>query len=324
MKDKYQRLAIELFKSALNNKSARLIARQLEIRPHRVGDWLAGKTPIRASLYAFLLSKKGLNLEDIASAIVAPRVFPKQKASTTPTATQKNFIAPLLKEIRGERTLREVGDILRLKTPAAYNHWESARRDIPLHTFLEAIDQLSSRLHTFCEVIGFEKNLSKLGFPSHRKDFSEKFFTLPWTPTVFLALQTSRYESQLKHSSAKLARQLNLSIKKIDDALHILADLELVTFDGALYRHRKGQFYAPPTLSKSTLERLNLYWFSQSKELYSQPGLHKIEEHALSIESLEKIKTWVAELRERIREEVKTSTPETVAHIHWQVSDMLP
>jgi hypothetical protein len=320
----YQKLALALWNHATEGKNAVEIAGQLGSRAQRFREWERNPKAIRASVWCLLIKRQGISLLDLAAVIVAPRIAGGVSAPATATTARTKFVAPLLKLLRGERTLADAQKMFGLTTQGTFNHWEMGRRDIPLWRFIQAIDILATRLSSFCEALNFKENLANFGFRSSRTDFSTQFFSLPWTPTVFLALQTQRYLRQQRHDTKKLARQLNLTREQVEESLTVLADLELIIFDNKFYRTRKGQFYAPPTLTPATLDRLHSYWFGKSVDLLVQPGLHKIEEHALSRESLRKIITWVTELREKIREEVKRSEPETVVHIHWQIAEMIP
>jgi hypothetical protein len=316
----YQNLAIALWSHIAHQHD---VASLLGIRRETLERWSTGITPFRASVWCLLAQKTGKSLSSARAAVTAPKALAAFITPRTLLAMRRNYIGPLLKSLRRERSLHETAELLELGTWSTYHHWECGRRDLPFFRLLQAIDVLSSRLDVFCETFDFKTSLKKFGLRGHTPGFSENFFALPWTPTVYLILQSHAYLERRRHDSRWLAKQLGLSVEQVNQSLATLGDLGIVTFDGTTYTLRKGQFYAPPTLKPEKLRVLNDYWFSRSAELAQLPGFHKIEEHALSRELAAKIAIWISELRERIRLEVKKSEPETVVHLHWQVADLM-
>lgn len=320
----YNQLSIALWETLARDSDRSKLAHALGTQTRRLNSWAAGETAIRTSTWALLARKAGKSLPGLAAVLYAPRTPPVLPRPLSAQACRTSWIGPILRFLRGNRTLREVQQLLGLRAASTFYHWERGARDIPLSTFVQCIDQLGGRLGTFCEAFGYDGELGNFGIRAAKPNFSERFFSQPWVPTIFLAIQTLGYTGQKRHDRRRLARQLKLTEEQIEDGLKTLADLEIVKLEGNKYVARAGAFYAPPTLTAHTLKSLNEYWFGRSLDLIQQPGLHKIEEHALSRKSFEKIIGWVGELRERIRAEVETSEPETIVHIHWQVADMLP
>jgi hypothetical protein len=239
-------------------------------------------------------------------------------------AIRKNLSAPLLKKLRGDRTLIETAQILGLKTFSSYGHWENARRDIPLPAFLKAVDLLSGRLQAFCETSRFEKNLADYDLQG-KKDFALLFFKYPWVPTLFLALQITAPQKLGRSQLKSMLMKLGVDPKLLDEGLSVLLDLELIRWNQNEYEIRKGYFYSPPNLDAETLLRLNGFWFSKSLDLFlNAPGLHKLDQFTLPRASLPKISEWISELREKIRLESKMGDCEKVVHFQWQMAELIP
>ncbi len=229
-----------------------------------------------------------------------------------------DFVAKLLRRARGAKSLEEMTQELGLSNRSCLHHWETGARKVPLATLLHAIDIGTGRLQFVLDVFGIEIRPRMRELQGLRTQ--ERFFAQPWTPTVYLFLQVDRYRAWGVHSSARVARALGINSEEVDQSLRDLLDIGMIHTDGKKYAAVKGQHYLSPFLTSEVLQRLNRYWYSRSFQLTEYEGFHKIEEHALSHKSFEKIKGWVNELRERIRNEVKQSEPETLCHIHWQLA----
>lgn len=235
----------------------------------------------------------------------------------------RNVIGPLLRVIRRGHTIEQVCLLVGINTPVTYHYWEKGSRDIPFYVFLKIIDRLCGRLQFFCETIRFRTDLRTFGLKAFKPNLSEHFFKFPWTPTIYLFLLTAVYKAEATHSDEFVADKLSLTKSQVAESIKTLIDFEMIKFSGAKYEAFSGVFYTPPSLDKKSLEDLNHYWMTQAYEFMRFEGLHKIDQAAVSHESKMKIIGWVSELREKIRLEIATTTPETIVHMHWQVSDIL-
>lgn len=276
----------------------------------------------RARRFFANVKRAKISLAQLAEGLLKPTPFRLPALDLNESNLAKKFVGPIVKQMRRKHTLDECAKTLGLKSSVAFHYWEKGLRDMPLPIFLEFVDKFSDRLAVFCLSLGFKQDLKKYGLKSRTPDFYEKFFSTPWLPTLFLLIQIENYQKLSKHDDYYLAEKINLPVAQIRQGLKLLQSIGAIYFVGQHYQAHKGVFYTPPNIAPEHLAGLNNYWLGQSVALIKRPGLHKIEQASMSYESMEKIKGWVAELREKIRTEIKTTTPETVVHMHWQVADL--
>ena len=189
--------------------------------------------------------------------------------------------------------------------------------------FLKVIHLLEGRLYIFPEALGFFEDLKKYNISCPNPGLSEKFFKMPWVPTVFMCIQTNFYQKQPKSFHKDLAKLLSLSIDQLNEAIKVLSDLQMIQITDGFYKVRKGAYYAPASMKGSQIDKLYNYWFSRSSSFYYHyKGYQKLDQAAVSYESYCKIIGWVAELRDKIREEVRSSKSEMVIHMHWQIVNL--
>lgn len=277
----------------------------------------------RTSRWLWTLQESGISLRDLFTYMMKPKEQVLEEKLLNAEQVGAFLVGPVLRKFRGDRTISEVIEILKVRNKETYHYWETGQRDLPLSQFLKVVDLIGGRLQIFCEMIGFKKDLREFRLKSFKENLSGTFFKKPWTPTVYLLLHTEAYRNLPEHQDAFLSKQIGISLLQVQDSLADLADLEMIRYDGKRYIPFKGVFYTPPNLNPEVLNQLNSYWMNKSFELMSCQGLHKIEQAAVSFESRDKIVKWVGELREKIREEIKTTQPETVLHMQWQVADLL-
>lgn len=280
---------------------------------------------LRLSQFFSYLQKKDPTLKNVCDIILQPTFCSIHIDSYDKSFLLKKVISPLLLKKRGTNKILHVSNILQLKTQVTYHHWENGTRDMPFWIFLKWVDIYCHRLEVFLETLQVSVDLKTLGFSGfHKELFSDLFFSKPWIPTVYLALQTTEYLRNESHEDAFIAKSLDLTTDQVQQAIHVLCDLEMIKFDKSHFKTFKGIFYTPPNLATEKIDEINSYWMSRSYKLTSCDSLHKIQQAALSMESKRKIISWVHELREKIHNEIKTtSNPETVLHMHWQVTDLL-
>lgn len=281
---------------------------------------------LRTSVVLIELQREGMLLQEIVQAIFAPRALSElqrlPKIVTIPSL-QKKFMTPFLRALRKEATLAEVVKKLNLSTLSTYHHWEVGRRDIPFVYFLQAIDLLSGRLQAFLEVLPLFVDTKPF---SAKPELYKEFFSQPWIPSIFMALQLAKLKN-LKTTYRQadyLSRFLNISLQDSEETLDLLLRLSLVRLDGGRFVADPRQLYAIPSIPKEKIDLIHEHWFTQAASFLKRPGFHKVEQHATTHESKERIIQWVSELREKIRAEVKKSgDPETFIHINWQIVELM-
>lgn len=296
---------------------AKSVAEQLHLQDYET---------LRTSVVLIELQREGLRLQEIEQAIFAPRPLSGlqglPKMLTIP-ALQKRFMTPFLRALRGGETLAEVARKLNLSTLSTYHHWELGRRDIPFVYFLQAIELLSGRLQAFLEVLPIFVDSKPF---SAKPELYREFFGQPWIPSIFMALRLEKLKD-LKSTYRQadyLSRFLNISLQDSEEALDLLFRLSLVRLENGRFVADPRQLYAIPTISKEKIDLIHEHWFSQAPNFLRRPGFHKVEQHATTHESKERIIQWVSELREKIRAEVKQSgAPETFIHINWQIVELM-
>ena len=288
-----------------------------------------GENSVRASRFLSALQASGVPLRDLSEAVFAPRIvadFKEFKGQVSRLAIQQKWLCPFLVALRGDRTLLETAALLGLGTASSYHHWESGRRDIPLAHWLRAIDLLSGRLEAMLATLSFPIDIGELGFKKVAPHLYSLFFADPWTPTVLTVLRLPDVADgpSMSHQIECISRKTGILRDLVVGSLDTLVRLRLVEIRQAKFYANPSQFYAIPSLSSGQIERIHQYWFGRSVEMLERPGFHKVEQHALTHESKEKIVGWIAELRERIRVEVKSGgEPETFIHIGWQLAEFL-
>lgn len=280
------------------------------------------KTP-RTARWLWALQESGLTLDDLFSYLLKPREQKMAAMTLNQNDVRTLFVGPVLKAFRHGRTINNVIQLLKVKNKETYHYWETGQRDLPLSEFLKAVDLMGNRLQIFCEMVGFKQDLRNFKLKAFKEGLADRFFRHPWTPTVYLLLQSDSYRAQESHRDEFLLDILKISPEQLHETLLDLTDLEMIRFDGRHYIPFTGVFYVPPNLKETSLRALNQYWMGRSHELSAGWGLHKVGQAAVSFESREKILGWVADLREKIREEIRVTKPETVVHFHWQISDLL-
>jgi hypothetical protein len=182
-----------------------------------------------------------------------------------------------------------------------------------------------NKVTLFLEGLGTSLKYETYGIP-HRVDrFNEIFFGNPWTPSIYLVLQTQFYLDFKRHSDDQIARKIGVSENQVKQSLSDLQLLHLIQFQGTHYQVVKGTFLAPPSsLTKNkNVQNLKKYWMDRSAGFRDWPGIHRIEQATVSHESKEKILLWISELREKIAQEIKVTQPQTILHLHLQAFDLL-
>ncbi|MCB0342167.1 MAG: DUF4423 domain-containing protein [Pseudobdellovibrionaceae bacterium] len=323
--NRFELLAFHMWQSLTQNLSPQDVALLLDTSPDRIRSWNDGRGTIRASAWLLLAAKKGMRVSDFLWTITAPLRETHDEPVATETILKKTVIAPALRFLRGKRTLVEVKDLLHLENSVSFHHWEKGKRDIPLSFFLKTIYLFSQRLHLVVELTAPNIDLEKFEMSPFPADFSRRFFSKPWIPSLYLLIQTEVFESWDRQQESRCCRFLNINNEQLHSAMQTLFDLKLVRVRQGRYEIRKGAFYASKNLPEELLTNLHLYWLTQAPQFYSQNkrGLHKVEQATMSHESFKKILGWVEELRGKIKEELKTTTPETMVHFSWQVCDLL-
>lgn len=273
---------------------------------------------IRTSYWLHLAFQSGFESTDFLWLMLAPSTLNLDNFANTETYIRKLLVAPLLLTLRGDRAIREISAQLELPNLASYHHWENGNRDIPLAIFLRFLDLQDSKLDIF---------LTFFNFPLGSRSDRRHFFLPPWTPSVYLMVQTPDFcqQNPANKLPKKIANYLKLTTAQVQLSLQNLIQLRLLHFNGQSIETVKGVHYAGNYLGKDVLDQLNLYWMEQSPFFYQHYplGFHKIEQAAMSRASMEKVRGWIEELRGKIRQEVQNTVPETVVHFHWQMLDLL-
>jgi hypothetical protein len=248
--------------------------------------------------------KQGFKLQHLEQAVFAPRLVPDLRVKTkfaTSLAVRKGFIAPFMRALRGRRTLSEVAKILGTKTLSTFHHWETGRRDISLAQFLKVVDDMSGRLPAVLETLGIRGLPENQEFKDLHVGRYAQFFSDPWTPTILMAL---RLPQLLKIPSPALQAQflsqrLKIPHASVENSLDLLMRLQLVRLQEGRLISNPVQFDAIPSITPEKIQEIHQYWFNQAGALLAAPGFHKLEQHALTHESKEKIILWISELREK-------------------------
>lgn len=269
----------------------------------------------RTSAWLWTLKCKNISLEDLAESVLKPKQFKFSKTLSDKKDLATNFTPLFLRAMRGEKTLDQMANLLEIKNAATYYYWEQGSRDLPLTHFLKII-HLSGGLPVFLESLGFVQDISKLGFTTLPTDFYNLCFSDPWSPTIHLALQTKMHEKS--NNLSQLAQSIKISVDQLQKSLETLVQLKLVKKEGSKFIAQKGVFYVPAHLQENYKKKFYDYWGQKT----NHHGFDKIDQACVSYESHEKILGWVSELREKIKEEIKTTKPETVLHMQWKVVDL--
>jgi hypothetical protein len=275
------------------------------------------------------LQKEGMKLQEMEQAIFAPRIVPtlrKKSKMKTQLGIRKDFIVPFLKALRGSRTLLAAKEALEITTLSTYHHWEMGRRDIPFEMFLKAIDVFSGRLPAFLETLGLKNKLKAQGLEDLHIGRYELFFNDPWTPTILMSLRLPQVLklSNPQEQAVFLSHSLKIPLSSVEKSLDLLVQLQLIYQKEGKFFSNPVQFNVIPSITPEKINEIHQYWFDQAANFLNYPGYHKLEQHALTHESKDKIVQWISELREKIRQEVKSSgEPETLIHIHWQLAELI-
>lgn len=309
----------------------------MELRKYeRLARWIKPEGSLRLPYVLIALQKRGIKLRDLEQAVFAPRPLPSQTRKSvqgarraqilTPLGLRRDFIIPFLRALRGTQTLAVTAQRLGTHGPTAYNHWETGRRDIPLTQFLMVIADLSGRLPAFLETLGISN-------PPPGGDFSElhlgryrEFFSDPWTPTVLMSLRLPQVLSMPSGQAQAryLSEVLQIPQASIENSMDLLLRLQLARLQGGRFVGNPVQFDAIPSIEEKKIQEIHQFWFQRASSMLARPGFHKLEQHALTHESKEKIIFWISELREKIHQEVIASgSPETLIHIHWQLAEII-
>lgn len=285
---------------------------------------------IKTSHVLLALQNRGLHLNDLHKVLFWPREMNSSLNTTSRMTTavmlNRNWVQPLLKEIRADFSYAEMASILNVQSLATFHHWESGRRDIPFHFFLLIIDKIQGRLQAFIDNLPVQIDLAHIELLNLKPKLYQQFFSVPWLPTVLLALglRPLKEKTSITSQAEYLAEKLKMPKASIEFAIETLLHLQLLKIEEGRLVSQPHQFYAIPAITDEKIKELQNYWFSQSQDLLANPGFHRFEQHTTTRESKEKIIGWITELREKIKEEVKSSgEPETLIHISWQMAELL-
>lgn len=285
---------------------------------------------IQTSDILWAITKKSVPLYHLSDALFYPKIVFKtqeQVPLVTPTIIRKRWISPVLRALRGDRTLAEMTEPLNIYNVSTYHHWESGRRDIPLSIFLKIIDTFSDRLLAFIESLPLQISLAEAGFDLKSSGIYAQFFNEPWTPTLLLSFRLPQLlnKGSTAEQTAFLRKKLLLSEEQVETSVNTLLRLNLIKFSKNIFITNSYQLYAIPGIPSAKIDEMQTYWFERSLEQLKQTGFHKVEQHALSNASKEKIISWIIELREKIRICVNEdqTPPETLIHINWNVTELI-
>ncbi|MCK6597185.1 MAG: DUF4423 domain-containing protein, partial [Bdellovibrionaceae bacterium] len=272
-------------------------------------------------------------LKDLYCTLFWPRKISEdvEEEITAPiqTSIRKRWLQPILREIRGDFSFVEIAEVLKLKSVATYHHWETGRREIPLPYLLMVIHKIQGRLQAFIDMLSLDLDFSEFKFLKLKLKFYEQFFSEPWIPTVLFSLSVNEIKkiSSTQLQVSVIAKKLEIPEAHVEAAISVLLKLQLVKVRENRFLGCVDQYYAIPKVSDQKIEELRHFWFSRAEKLLQKPGFHRFEQHLTSREKKEKIISWIMELREKIREEVKSDESEenneTLIHIGWQVLELL-
>lgn len=278
---------------------------------------------IRASSFLSLLKEQGQSMDRLLESLCKPTIIKSKFDGMPSEKASQEIICFLLHYLRGSQTIESASITLGLKNHVTYYYWERGTRGIPLSYLLKCLHFFENRLSLFCEIIGFTEDLKEYGFQVYPPHFYENFFKSPWTPTVLCALQVQKPNESASRVMQNLTKKLGLTEEQVLDSIQILEALGLLVKKGNSFQLMHGQFYVPGQLREKYIEQIYAFWTERKLNISLEKDLYKFDQASVSYALKEKIAQWVTELREKIRAEVKTTKPETVIHMHWQVVDLM-
>ncbi len=297
-----------------------------------IKKYLNSNAEIKLSIFLVLIHKLGFSLEDLFYCILAPEIPVKFSGACTEFRVNAHFIAPLLKKMRGNKTLNEVSHILELKSFATYGHWENNRRSVSWPQFLKIVHKTTNRLPQLLEYLNIDSNnkiLTQLNY-ANLNNFNSLFFKHPWTPTVYLFTVagllniTNSYDLKINSEAFQNSffAKLGISELQIQESLKTLLDLRLIYFENKKIKTNNDYFYFNPQKNTELLKSLNTYWLLQTPKLINSNQIDKIDQCATSLENKKIILKKISDLRQEIQTLTLNSKPETVLHLGWQVIDL--
>lgn len=244
---------------------------------------------------------------------------------------KKKLIPLILTHLRNEKSMNEICHKLEISNISRYHHYEVGIRDLPFLYFVNLL-KFSEKILNFIECLPdvIRSNLFISNEANTKKTndlkFSEIFFSKPWLPTLYLLIQTPSVTSKenLNKQVLYLSKVLGLNSTEVFFGLQQLMNLQLIVVEGNKLQVLKGQFFCNPILNKDQIESIHSFWFKKSSEFLNKPGFHKVEQHTVSKQTQEKIIFWIGELREKIKQEVKSQTGEVdrVISINWSLTEL--
>ncbi len=325
--DQYIHLAQECLRQLLSRPKSASVARALGLRFEDIENNPHLAANLKLTRVLLILEKLGMEIDAFTYVPLAPRSLSGFYGAVTEVRLQSRVVAPLLKEIRGDRSLKDVVSRLDGTAFSTFGHWENGRRGISFAQFLRIVDRLTMRLPALLEFLGFAVDLSRYSLESNyvRENFNAHFFRLPWTPTVYLFLVSGAFKNRTvrKESAREFFKTIGLSESQIQESLQTLFDLQLAHFERDRVSARSDFFYATPIKDLRLIQNIHEFWFQQSFVLSKLSGYHKVDQFALSKRLFKEVVQRVVMLREEIRRLAAQESPETVVHITWQIADLL-
>ena len=284
---------------------------------------LKQRKTVRASNLLALLKAQGKSLDDLVESLCKPTVVKQKFDGMDYEKGPSEVLCFLLQYLRGSQTIELASQSLGLKNHVTYYYWERGTRGIPLVYFLKCLHYFENRLSLFCEMIGFTEDLKNYGFQVYPPHFYKTFFNSSWTPTVLCALQVQKSNVPASRAIQNVSKKLGLSEEQVLNSVQILETLGLLQKKGISFQLLHGQFYVPAQFREKYIQQIYEFWTQKKLNISLEKDLHKFDQASVSYELKEKIVRWVTDLREKIRNEVKTTKPETVIHMQWQVVDLM-
>ena len=315
------RLAQDLWAEQLHRVSHRLqLAQYLACETRDFEMQIRGHRRLYFSEFLKIIEFNGIELNSLLGYVLTPFEFQEQ---LTPRMKMDKRVARFLRNLRGKMDLAQFVRLVQVNK-STYFYWERGERRILFADLLKLLLHLN-KVTLFLEGLGTSLKYETYGIPHRADRFNEIFFGNPWTPSIYLVLQTQFYLDCKRHSDNQIARKIGVTEDQVKQSISDLQLLHLIQFQGTHYQVVKGTFLAPPSsLTKNAnVQNLKKYWMDRSAGFRDWPGIHRIEQATVSHETKEKILLWISELREKIAQEIKVTQPQTILHLHLQAFDLL-
>ena len=316
----HAKLASELLKALRGRRSQSAFSRWLGYSSNVQYLWESGRAFPRAARFFEIAERTGR-----PASRALQQLYPRLPAGLAAAdLTQREGIAALLEDLKGNRSVLELARTTRLSR-FRLARWIAGTAEPRLPDFLRLLDTMSLRLLDFISGLVDPSELPSAALGWRRLEAARRAaYDSPWSHAVLRALELEAYKNLPEHVPGWIATRIGLTLAQEEESLKLLRDTGQI-------RRRRGRFEVFETGLVDTrpnpeaARRLREFWAVQAAErVKAQPsGAFAYNLFTVSIADLERIRALHRAYFRELRAIVAQSEPaETLALVTMSLLEL--